>query len=131
MAERNEKMSTKVMIIVFIGIAFLAGYVISRARYKPQINSLNTMVIERDDKISFLNNLRNRFVFRNDELLQIQDGEMIAVQEDVLLSNGTKVTTDGMVIESDGDTVQLNPNDSVFMDGAIVTDEEVDAMQEE
>lgn len=131
MAERNEKMSTKVMIIVFIGIAFLAGYVISRARYKPQINSLNTMVIERDDKISFLNNLRNRFVFRNDELLQIQDGEMTAVQEDVLLSNGTKVTTDGMVIKSDGDTVQLNPNDSVFMDGTIVTDEEVGAMQEE
>lgn len=59
MAESKATMSTKLMIIVVLGIAFIAGYLVARERYKPQINELSAMVIDRDEKITYLNNLRN------------------------------------------------------------------------
>lgn len=127
---QSEKMSTKLIVIVLVGIAFIAGFFVARARYKPQISTLSTMVIERDDKISFLNNLKNRLTLRGGELVKIKDGEMMTVEEDVLLSDGTKVTVEGVVVRPDGEKEKLDEGGSIFMDGMIVSPEKIKEMQE-
>jgi len=125
MANNSDSMSIKIAVIVGIGIAFLAGYLVSRARYKPQIADLSTMVIERDDKIATLNNLRNRIVFRNNELSQIKDGEKIVFEDAVLLTDGTKVTVKGEVLRTDGEKEKLNEGDTIFMDGTLMSEDDL------
>lgn len=129
MAERKENMSMKVMVIVFIGVAFVAGYLFSRAKYKPQIVELGSMVMDRDETINTLNSLRNRYMLTDEGMVYLQDGEVTSVEEAVTLTDGSRINSDGSVIRSDGDEEQLGKGDSMLLDGTIFTRSEVMEMQ--
>ncbi len=129
MADRKEKMSTKVMVIVFIGVAFVAGYLFARAKYKPQIVELGSMVMDRDDTINTLNGLRNRYMLTDDGVVYLQDGEATPVEDVVTLTDGSKIDANGTVLRSDGDEEKLGIGDSILLDGTIVTGSEVMEMQ--
>lgn len=125
MAEAKSTMSTKLLIIIVLGVAFIAGYLVARERYKPQINELSSMVIDRDDKITYLNNLRNRLVLTEDGLVQNKDGVTMVIKDDFLLSDGSKVTVGGAITRPTGEVEQLEEGDSLFIDGTVVTEEEL------
>src|SRR3972149_8367546 len=97
MAEAKSTMSTKLLIIIVLGAAFVAGYLVARERYKPQINELSSMVIDRDDKITYLNNLRSRLVLVDDQLTQSKDGKITVIEDTFLLSDGSKVSVEGVI----------------------------------
>lgn len=128
MAESKATMSTKLMIVVVLGIAFIAGYLISRERYKPQINELSAMVIDRDEKITYLNNLRNVLMVKDGNLIQNKDGEVITVEETILLTDGSKVSVEGEITRPNGEVEKLTEGELLFMDGTVVTQEELDEM---
>lgn len=131
MAENKSSMSTKLVIIIVIGAAFVAGYFVARERYKPQILRLGSMVIERDEKISTLNNLRNRLVLKEGVLVKNKDGEITAIEDKVMLTDGSSVTVAGVVTRPSGEKTQLEEGDSILMDGEIMTLEEVKEMEKE
>src|SRR3989344_3539178 len=128
MSEAKSTMSTKLLIIIVLGVAFVAGYLVARERYKPQINELSSMVIDRDDKITYLNNLRSRLVLVDGQLVQNKDGEIMVIEDDFLLSDGSKVTVGGAITRPTGEVEQLEERDSLFIDGTIVTEEELSEM---
>jgi len=125
MAEAKSTMSTKLLIIIILGVAFVAGYLVARERYKPQINELSSMVIDRDDKITYLNNLRSRLVLTDGKLVQNKDGEIIVIEDDFLLSDGSRVTVGGVITRPNGEIEQLGEGDSLFIDGTVITGEEL------
>lgn len=125
MVEAKSTMSTKLFIIVILGVAFIAGYLVARERYKPQINELSSMVIDRDDKITYLNNLRSRLILTEGGLIQNKDGKIMVIEDDFLLSDGSKVTVKGLITRPNGEIEQLEEGDSLFIDGTIVTEEEL------
>ena len=125
MAESKATMSTKLLIIIVLGVAFIAGYLVARERYKPQINELSSMVIDRDDKITYLNNLRSRLILTEGGLIQSKDGVTMVIEDDFLLSDGSKVTVEGAIARPNGEIEQLEEGDSLFIDGTIVTEEEI------
>lgn len=131
MTNSKYNMSSKLMVIIVLGIAFIAGYLVSRERYKPQINNLSTMVIERDDKITYLNNLRNRLVLTDGQLTQNIDGDIMVLDENVLLSDGSRVSLIGIITRPNGDVEELEEGDSLFMDGTIMSENDLVKSQEE
>jgi len=128
MVESKSTMSTKLMIIVVLAAAFVGGYLIARERYKPQIKELSSMVIDRDDKITYLNNLRNRLFLKDGELMQNKDGEVITISETVMLTDGSKVNTIGEITRANGEKENLEGGEILFMDGTVVGEEEFDMM---
>ncbi len=128
MAESKATMSTKLMIIVVLGIAFIAGYLVARERYKPQINELSAMVIDRDEKITYLNNLRNVLMVKDGNLIQNKDGQVVNVQETILLTDGSKVSVNGEITRPNGEVEKLVEGELLFMDGTVVTQQELDEM---
>lgn len=131
MANSKYSMSSKLMVIIVLGIAFTVGYLVSRERYKPQIKNLSTMVIERDDKITYLNSLRNRLVLTDGTLIQNIDGEIMILDENVLLSDGSRVSLTGIITRPNGDIEELEEGDSLFMDGTIMNENDLIKSQKE
>lgn len=130
MADSKATMSAKLLIIIVIGAAFAGGYLVARERYKPQINELSSMVIDRDDKITYLNNLRTRLYLVDGELVQNKDGEITVIEDIFLLTDGSKVGNDGVITRPTGEEVELMDDEVLFIDGTVVTMEEIEAMNE-
>lgn len=130
MANTKATMSAKLMIIIVIGVAFAGGYLVARERYKPQINELSAMVIDRDDKITELNNLRNRLYMVDGELVQNKDGEITVIEDIFLLTDGSRVGNNGVVTRPTGEEEELMEGEMLFTDGTIISQMELDAMNE-
>lgn len=54
MAQRLNRSNRKLIIVIVLLIAFAAGFLVARTRYKPQIRETFNMVQEREQKISEL-----------------------------------------------------------------------------
>ena len=54
MAARVTKSNRKLIIVIVLFIAFAAGFLVARTRYKPQIRETFNMVQEREQKINEL-----------------------------------------------------------------------------
>ncbi|HKY55357.1 MAG TPA: DUF6799 domain-containing protein [Anaerolineales bacterium] len=60
---------------------------------------------------------------RGGRMMVVRNGELVAMKEDVLMNEGSRVLTDGTVIRTDGTTRMMMEGESLRMDGEI-TDEE-------
>lgn len=60
MANKAKVASTrdnkKIWIIIILILVFVAGFLVARTRYKPQIEQSFNMIMEREDKITNLQN---------------------------------------------------------------------------
>lgn len=120
--------SMKVILIVSLALAFVAGYLVSRARYKPQILELNKMVIEKDTTISDLKANANKVMREDDVMWIVEDGLVRELKEEVTLSNGYVVKPDGKVMKGDGSEMMLQNGESMGMDGEMIKND--DSMME-
>lgn len=124
-ASSNKDSSMKVILVVALALAFIAGYLVSRARYKPQILDLNKMVMERDESIKMMKASVNRIMKHDDTLWMIEDGILREVEEEVTLSDGSVVGLDGTVTRKDGSQVMLQNGDSIGMEGTMLEGEDL------
>lgn len=115
--------SMKVVLIVALALAFIAGYLVSRARYKPQILELNKMVLDKDTTISNLKANANKFMREDDVMWIVEDGLVRELEEEVTLSNGYVVTPEGKVMKGDGSEMMLQNGESMGMDGELIVNE--------
>jgi hypothetical protein len=56
-------------------------------------------------------------------MMVVRNGELVAMEENILLNDGTRVLTDGTVIRTDGTTRMMMDGESLDIDGEM-TDRE-------
>ena len=55
------------------------------------------------------------------DCVHMKDGKEIAMEKDMTMSDGSKVTTDGTHIHKDGKKMKLKDGDMVMMDGSMMS----------
>ena len=65
--------------------------------------------------------MKDCVMMKDGKLMVMKDGKTMAMDQDVSLTNGATVKTDGTVQMKDGTTKQLTNGDCVYMDGKIVS----------
>lgn len=63
-------------------------------------------------------------------MMVVQGGELMAMEEDVLMNDGTRVLADGTVIRTDGTTRTMMEGESIGMDGEITDGEFQEEMED-
>jgi uncharacterized membrane protein len=63
--------SRKIIILIILFIAFAAGFLTARTRYKPQIREKFNMIQEREQKISELREVIKSY---EDQMMKLQPG---------------------------------------------------------
>jgi hypothetical protein len=63
-------------------------------------------------------------------MTMVRDGELVEMDEDVLMNDGTRVLTDGTVIKTDGATRMMMEGESMGMDGEITDGEYQEEMED-
>lgn len=114
-------MADGVMWVVFVAlvVGFVVGYLIARTRYIQKISVISEDLMQSANHVTMLNNKLNRYVMINNTMMQIKDGNLSPMTNDVTLSDGTKVMTTGEVVKPDGTTVTMTDGDWVAMNGTL------------
>lgn len=118
--EDSNAMMMKGIVIVGLLIAAFGGYILARAKYKPQIMELNKMITERDQALNAMKSDQNKIMMKDGTMWVVKDGEVNEMDADVMLSNGDKVTQAGNVVKKDGEEVMMKDGDSVDMEGKLM-----------
>jgi hypothetical protein len=113
-------MTMKIVVFVALLIAFIGGYLIARAKYKPQIIELSKMVTEKDTALTQLKSSTNKLMMKDNMMWVVENGEARQMDSDIMMSNGTKVMMDGKVLNSDGSESTLSNGDAIDMDGKMM-----------
>ncbi len=116
---QDKDKSMKIMLVVALIIAFAGGYLVARAKYKPQILELNKMVADKDKTMEKMSADANRVVMKDGAIWVIQNGVMRALDQEMSFKNGDKITAEGKITQKDGKEVLLQDGDSVDMDGNV------------
>ena len=117
MAKTNTDNRGKIIIIVGLLLAFVAGFVVARTKYKPQILELNKMITEKDQALSRLKADSNKVMMKDDTVWVVENGIVREMDESVVFTNGDKVMPDGKVMKKDGTESMMMNGDAIDMDG--------------
>lgn len=117
----NNDMTMKLFVAVALVIAFVAGYIVSRAKYKPQIEQLSKMVIDKDAALQQIKSNSNKIMMKDDKMWVVENGEMKQMDSDIMMPSGDKVMMDGKVLRADGTDVMMKNGDAIDMGGKMMT----------
>lgn len=107
----------RLIIIVSLLVAFIAGFVVARAKYKPQLLELNKMITEKDQAISRMKADSNKVMMKDDAMWVVENGIVQEMSETIEFTNGGKVMPDGKVMNADGTESSMMNGDAYDMDG--------------
>lgn len=119
-AARSDN-SMKIMVVAALLVAFIGGYLVARAKYKPQILELTKMVADKDMSMQKVIANANKVVMKDGKMLIVENGIVREMDVDAMMSNGTKVMQDGSVIKSGGQEMKMQNGDAMDMDGNMMT----------
>jgi hypothetical protein len=118
----NSDMQMKIAVIIALLIAFVGGYLIARAKYKPQIIELAKMVTDKDTALSQMKSNANKVMMEGDKMFVVENGMVKPMDSDIMMTNGDKVSTSGEITKSDGSTDMMHNGDSMDMNGKMLQD---------
>lgn len=73
-------------------------------------------------KMGHMNGMKEDCVMMKDsKMMVMKGGKTMAMDQDMTLTNGSVVSTNGMVVMSDGKSKQLKNGDCVYMSGKMMT----------
>lgn len=116
----KNDMQMKAFIIVALIAAFIGGYLVARAKYKPQIAELSKMVLDKDDAMNKMKADANKIIMKDGKMWVIEDGIVREMDSDMMMPNGSKVMLDGKVVNSDGDEMMMRNGDAMDMEGTMM-----------
>lgn len=117
----NSDLKMKVIVLVALIAAFIGGYLVARAKYKPQIIELSNMVTDKDAALQQMKSISNRIMMRDDKVWVVENGTERAMDSDIVMQNGAKVMMDGKVSQSDGSEVIMKNGDAINMSGTMMS----------
>ena len=118
---KNNYMTMKVMLVVALVIAFVAGYFVARARYKPQLVELSKMIIDKDQAMEKIKSNANKVMMQDNKMWIVENGMAKMMDNDTMMTNGDKVFQDGTVIKTDGTKTVLKNGEAIDMNGRMMT----------
>ncbi len=118
----NNDMTMKIVLVVALVITFVGGYLVARAKYKPQILELNKMIADKDMTMEKMKSDANRVVMKDNAIWVIQNGVMSVLENEMTFTNGDKVNFEGKITQKDGKEILLQNGDSINMDGVVTYD---------
>lgn len=116
----NSDATMKVIIVVALILAFVGGYMVARAKYKPQLLELSKMVSDKDQAMQKMKTEANKVMMKDGAMWVVENGLVKTMDADIMLKNGDKVTTEGKVVKSDGTESTLQNGDAVSMEGSLM-----------
>ena len=111
----------KKLIGVFVAIAITAGAY-------AQAGSTNGTTSPQGSKTNKNQNMQNNFVdkshadgviMQNGKMMQVKNGQLTSMDQDLTLTNGTKVKSDGTCVKKDGTKMTLNEGQHLDMSGKV------------
>lgn len=117
---KNNDMSMKIMLAVALLAAFVGGYLVARAKYKPQIMELTKMVANKDESIQKMKSDANKVIMKDGEMWLVEDGIVKPMESDIMMPNGNKVTVEGKVVDPDGKETIMQNGDAMDMEGKMM-----------
>lgn len=113
----QSDMTVKAFVAAALILAFVGGFFIARAKYKPQIEILTRMVNEKDEAMQKIKSNANKVMMKDGMVWLVEDGLVSEMNNEVVLRNGDKVMADGKVVKSDGTESTLQNGDAIDMEG--------------
>ena len=118
----NNDMTVKIVIIVAFVVAFFGGYLIARAKYKPQLVQLSQMVLDKDAALQKVVAKYNNITMKDGKMWIVENGVLKQMDNAVVLQNGDKISTDGKVTKTDGSSMMMKNGESIDMQGNLMQD---------
>ena len=118
----DNDMTIKMFIVVALVIAFVGGYLIARAKYKPQLQELSKMVLDKDAALQQMKSYNNKIVMKDDKMWVVENGQVKEMDSDVMMPSGDKVMMNGKVMRADGTDVMMKNGEAIDMDGKMMSD---------
>lgn len=116
----QSDMTVKAFVAAALILAFVGGFFIARAKYKPQIEILTRMVNEKDEAMQKIKSNANKVMMKDGMVWLVEDGLVSEMNNEVVLRNGDKVMADGKVVKSDGTESTLQNGDAIDLEGNIM-----------
>lgn len=117
----KSDMNMKIFVIVALLVTFVGGYLIARAKYKPQIVELSKMVNDKDSALQAVKSNENKVMMKEDKMWIVENGTLKEMDADLMMANGDKVMTDGTVIKASGSKMMMHNGEAIDTDGNPVT----------
>lgn len=114
---KNNDMTMKLVIFGALAFAFAGGYLVARAVYKPQLINLANMVAEKDVKMQKMKADANRIIMKDGKMWMVENGMVSLMDSDIVLPNGTKVTSMGKITMENGEESMMKNGDAIDMEG--------------
>ncbi len=102
-------------------VGFVFGYFVATIKDKVESTIEKTQSISKDDAISQLKDRLNRVAMWGGKMMRLRDGVLSEMTEDLVLSNGTKVSKSGKIETKDGKVTWMKDGDEIFMNGTMMT----------
>lgn len=116
----QNDMTVKAIVALALVLAFVGGFFVARAKYKPQLQILTRMVAEKDEAMQKIKSNANKVMMKDGTMWLVEDGLVKEMESDVVLQNGDKVMMDGKVIKADGTETNLQNGDAMDMEGKMM-----------
>lgn len=116
----DNDMTMKIFVVVALVIAFVGGYLIARAKYKPQLIELSKMVTDKDAALQQMKANANKVMMKDNKMWIVENGEVKPLDSDLMMTSGDKVMMDGKVLKSDGTSIMMKNGDAMDMDGRMM-----------
>lgn len=117
----GNDMTMKIFVVVALVIAFVGGYLIARAKYKPQLQELSKMVLDKDAALQQMKSNANKIMMKEDKMWVVENGEVKQMDSDVIMPSGDKVMMNGKVMRADGTDTMMKNGDAINMDGKMMS----------
>ncbi len=115
----NEGMSSKVIVLILLVVAFAGGYLIARAKYKPQIVELSNMAQEKAKEAHEVTVSASKVMMKDGQIWLVEKGVANVLDANIMFSNGDKVMMDGMILRADGTETMMEEGQSMDMNGKL------------
>ncbi len=117
----DNDMTMKIFVVVALVIAFVGGYLIARAKYKPQLQELSKMVLDKDAALQQMKSNSNKIMMKEDKMWVVENGEVKQMDSDIIMPSGDKVMMNGKVMRADGTDTIMKNGDAINMDGKMMS----------
>lgn len=117
----DNDMTIKIFVVVALVIAFVGGYLIARAKYKPQLQELSKMVLDKDAALQQMKSYNNKIMMKEDKMWVVENGQVKEMDSDIMMPSGDKVMMGGKVMRADGTDVMMKNGDAIDMDGKMMS----------
>lgn len=123
---KNAAMNPKMIVAILLLVAFSAGFIVARIKYKPQIVELSNMAQEKAKEATEVKMSANKVMMKNGKLWLVKDGTADILDADVIFSNGNRVKMDGTIVKDDGTETEMEEGQSIDMNGDMMMEEDTE-----